>query len=175
MAALPANNTDRYFFHYASAVHSHTLMVRTAVGVAFATVEGAVEEILTTLTGAFIALVGTGVDFQAKGTDFSVPVSSGDWASFSWGSVTANAEIDAIAFNFQGRSAGGHKCRWGVFGYKNANSAYRLTGGEAAGVEDVVAILNSTTGVFLAIDELAPNWYSYANIKPNDYWVKQAR
>jgi hypothetical protein len=175
MAALPPNTTDRYFFHYQNSLHSHTVVVRTATGVAYATVEGALESALTLVTGAYCASEGISVDFQLAGTDFSVPVSSGDWPTYTWGSDPAAPESDAVPLNFQGRSAGGHKCRLGVFGYKNAFSAFKLTGGEASAIEDFVAILNSTTGVFLAIDGLAPNWYSYANIKPNDYWVRQAR
>ncbi len=175
MAALPPNNTDRYFFHYENGAGNHTVVVRTALGVAEATVTGALETILTTLSAAWLSSAGTSVDFQAAGTDFSTPVSTGDWASFTWGVGTATPELDAVQFNFQGRSAGGHKCRMGIFGYQNAQSNYRLTGGEAPAVEDSVAILNSTTGVFLAIDGLAPVWYGYANIKPNDYWVGKAR
>jgi len=175
MPALAPNNTDRYFFHYQTAAHSHTLVVRTASGELYATVEGAVEDLLTGLSAAFVASAGTSVDFQAAGTDFSTPVSTGDWSSFSWGSGAATPENDAIAFNFQGRSSGGHKSRMGIFGYKNSPSNYRLTGGEAAAVETAVGILNSTVGAFLAIDGLHPNWYSYVNIKPNDYWVRQAR
>jgi len=175
MAALPANNTDRLFLHYQNAINSHTAMIRIAPGADIATVMDAFESILSTLTGAFVASAGTNADFQAAGDDFSVPVSAGDWDTFTWGSGAAVITSDGVQFNFQGRSSGGHKSRLGVFGYKNDVSNWRLTEVEAAGVGTAVAVLQDTTGAFLAIDGLKPTWYGYANIKYNDYWVRQGR
>jgi hypothetical protein len=151
------------------------MMVRTGSGADYAVLEAALESILTTLTGAFFASFGISVDFQAAGTDFSTPVSAGDWSSFTWGAGAMTVEVDTIALAFQGRSSGGHKCRLAVYGYKNAYSNWRLTEGEAPGIGTCVVVLQDTAGAFHAIDDLEPTWYGYVNIKPNDYWVRQAR
>jgi len=175
MAALPPNNTDRYFFHYQNAVHNHTVAIRTQDGASEAVLIAAVQAWLTALTGAYHSSAGLGADFQAAGTDFTVPSSNSGWAGITWGSGTANIESDSIALNFQGRSAGGHKVRLGFFGYKNTLSEYRITEAESSTITDVVDILQGTTGCFAAIDGLIPTWYGYANVKANDYWVGRAR
>jgi len=175
MAALPANNTDRLFLHYSNAVHEHTTIIRVPEGANLSTCVDEWESVLTTLTGAFVASVGIGVDFQAAGTNFSVPFTDSDWSSFSWGSGTAVVTSDGVQMNFQGRSAGGHKSRVGVFGYKNDVSNWRLTEGEAASIGTAVGILTDSTNGFYAIDGLKPTWYAYVNLKYNDYWVRQGR
>jgi hypothetical protein len=175
MAALPPNSTDRYFFHYANAVNPHTFVIRTGAGIGLSALITAVEAVLAALSPGFAASAGVGIDFQASGTNFSVPQSPGTWNSFTWGSGAADPEVDSVAANFQGRSLGGHKCRWGVFGWSAQKSNYRLTSLEDANVAAAVTVVNNTTGAFVAIDGLAPTWYEYVNIKANDYWVRQAR
>jgi len=175
MAALPANNTDRLFLHYSNALNEHTTIIRCPPGANLATVVDEWESVLTELTGAFVATNGTSADFQAAGDNFSTPYSGSDWSSFSWGSGTAVVTSDGVQMNFQGRSAGGHKSRVGVFGYKNDVSNWRLTEGEAASIGTAVGILSTSTNGFYAIDGLKPTWYAYVNLKYNDYWVRQGR
>lgn len=175
MTALPANNTDRYFFRYSNAQHEHTLQVRTATGLSYTTVVSALENYLTILTGAFAASEGLSVELQLAGDNFSTPVTEGVWSTFSWGSTAATPETDATFLGAQGRSTGGHKVRLDVFGYKNALSDFRITNAEVSGVDDAVAVLNGIPGAFLSIDGLNPQWYQYLNVKSNDYWVRQAR
>jgi len=175
MSALPANNTRRYFFHYGTAMHNHTMAIRASDAVSEADVVAAVGDFLFNLTSLFSACVGIGCDIQNAGDTFSVPSSNGDWAALNWGSGGASLETDSRCLNFQGRTSGGHKARLGVFGYKSDVSEYRLTESESAAVAAAVGTLNGSGGVFVGIDGLAPNWYGYGNIKANDYWVRQAR
>lgn len=175
MAALPANNTRRYFFHYGTSQHNHTMAIRTSDFVSEADVIAAVAALVFNATTLFSLCVGIGADIQEAGDTFSVPSSNGDWADMSWGSGGASLETDSRCFNFQGRTPGGHKSRLGIFGYKDDVSEYRLTEGESIIVGPCIATLNGSPGVFVGIDGLAPNWYGYGNIKANDYWVRQAR
>jgi len=175
MAALPANNTDRYFFHYGTAVHNHTMAIRTATGTPETSVITAVAALVFNATSLFAECVGINADIQLAGNTFSTPSSDTGWASMTWGSGTATVEQDSQCLNFQGRTFGGHKARLGIFGYKTTLSDYRLTESESAAIAACVVTLNFSTGVFIGIDGLPPNWYGYGNVKANDYWVRQAR
>lgn len=175
MAPLDPGNTDRLFLHYQNGVHSHTTMIRTADGADLAVVVGHWIDVVTLLTGAFFASAGLSVDFQAAGDHFSTPVSGTDWDTATWGSGAATITGDAVGFNFQGRSPGGHKCRVGLFGYKNDVSNWRLTEAEAAAIGTAVGIIQDDTNGFYAIDGTKPTWYGYVNIKFNDYWVRKGR
>jgi hypothetical protein len=176
MAPLDPGNTDRYFFHYENAAGQHTAVVRTAAGVAAATVIDTFESYCTEVGAGLSASTGVSVEFRAAGASFSSPVAVGDWVGFTFGSTDGNPYTDSVQVNAVGRSAGGHRCRLGLFGWKNDVSAWRLTGSEEGGIaESATAILNAATNIFLAIDGTKPTWYGYLDIKPNDYWVRKAR
>jgi len=175
MTALAANNTDRFFFHYVTAQGGHTMQVRTQTGVDDGTVSYALGSYLTILTSLFAECNGVSMDFQAAGDSFSTPVVEGFWSTFTWGSGTASIKDNTAFTGAQGRSSGGHRVRLDTFGYKGDMTDYRISNADNAIIDDAVFVLNNTSGCFLAIDGLAPQWYQYLNIKANDYWVKLAR
>lgn len=174
MAALPVNNTGRYFIDYQNAVASHTMVVRCSDALSFGQIDAAVTPFLNAISQYVGVSTITSCRYSNKGEAFSNPVAS-SLVGVSFGSNAVTVEQNAVAMTFVGRDQQGHRARISVFGFRNAFSNFRLTVAESAGVGTAVAALNNPTGVFLAISDTEAVWYQFADIKPNDYWVRRAR
>ena len=174
MAELPINNTGRYFIDYQNAVASHTMIIRCSDTLSFGQIDAAVQPWLSAV-GTFVgASTITSCRYSNKGETFSNPQAS-SLVGVTFGSGTVTVEQNATAMTFVGRDQLGHRARISVFGFKQGFSNYRLTTAESAAIGTAVAALNNPTGVFLAISDTEAVWYQFADIKPNDYWVRRAR
>jgi len=175
MAPLEPWNTPRVFYHYANSVGSHTLTVRLEDpdGV-LADADTLVDAVLTDLSPALYATQILSVEQSASGSNLRFPAASSIVGN-SYGSGSATVEGDATPLNFVGKSTGGRLVRFGVFGYAGSFSQFRLTSGENGAIAAAVAELNAAEGAGAAIDGLHAIWKEYANVKPNDHWVKEAR
>jgi len=174
LAPINPNNTRRVYYTYNNGIHDHTFVVRTAELTGIAGADALVAAVLTEITGFFPATTITGVEESAAGSNIRFPVTSlrqGD----TFGSGAANSDVDAQALTFVGKSSGGVLTRLSFFGYFGTISGYRLTSGENAAIAAAVAALNASPVAGIAVDGNTVLWADYANIKPNDYWVKQAR
>lgn len=174
MAALPENNTDRIFVDYQNAIAQHTLVVRTIPEATFEQLGADILDFLANV-GALVAnSTVTRTRFSQANTNFSVPVDM-NLDGYVFGSGAATLDTNPIAITFVGRSNGGRRARASIFGYTGGASAYRVTTTESAAVAEVVSTLNAQSRAFRAIDFLQPIWYSFADIKPSDYWVRRSR
>lgn len=174
MAPISPDNTRRVYYTYSNAVHEHTVVIRTAELTGIAGADALMEAVLLEITGFFPATSITKVEESAIGSNIRFPVVS-DRLGDSWGSGAANADVDAQSLTFVGKSSGGVLTRMSFFGYFGTISAYRLTGAENANIADAVIALNASPVAGIAVDGLTVLWADYANIKPNDYWVRRAR
>jgi len=175
MAPLADNNTGRIKVTYQNAIAEHTFLVRPRVGQSIPDVLEYVDNLLTALTPVISEITITAVDFSAVSTDIFLPVAGASLVDNVYGSSAATLDNNPVKVNFVGRSGGGRRVTFGVFGYKSTTSAYRVTTGEDTDIAATVELLNDVDAPVGAIDGLKPVWKAYADIKANDYWVGQSR
>jgi hypothetical protein len=174
MAALPTENTARFFVDYATDSQNHTLVCRSNGIVSPAAFGANLDTLLTALTSLFNLITINTIRFAAQGSTFSFPVISGVEGN-TYGTGSVGSDNAPRQMNFIGRSSGGKRCRVGIFGYKGAISSWRLTDAESAPVGNAINHLNASVGLWLAIDGIEPVWYPYANTLFNAYWTRNVR
>lgn len=174
MAPLPHNNTALYYVDYSTGTVGHTFEVRSDGAFSPASFGTWCDAFLTQVSALTCQITVNVVRFQADGANVSNPVTTGIEGN-TYGSGAGALDQFASSLNFVGRSSGGRRVKLSVFGYDNAFGDFRLTAAESINVSDAVDILNGTAGIALAIDQVAPTWYPYANISVNAYWQKELR
>lgn len=174
MAPLPVNGTARWFFDYSNAVATHTLMIRGTTGATDALIEADLATLMGDIGVAFTQSTFIAARKSEAGSDLAFPYASGAVGD-SFGSGVATAEQNAVGATFVGRSPGGRRARFTIFGWSALQSNYRLTSGESAIVVAAVNHLNAFGTSFASIEGLTAIWNQYIDIKPNDHWVKEAR
>jgi len=175
MAPLPPESTKRFYYSYANAVNPHVLVLRVPDAATTAEADALIDALLTDIGGSFPASTITAVEVSASGSNARFPIAS-DRLGDTFGSGSGSIEQDAIAIGFVGRSSGGRRARLFMFGWGGGFSTnFRVQSTESAGVAAAINDLNAAVGDILAIDGLDITWKSYANVKPNDHWVKAGR
>jgi len=186
MTTFAPDVTPRVVFDYQSAGFVHSLTGRVARGTsdasavtivrnALGTVAGILAPLLPTdfvfLTGRLyhqdssVALGGTGLPAQPTGVQLIA-----DYTPM----------MRATATTFKGSSGGTpwHHEWFGVF-WDPSDTAGPAANGKVNSTEE--AIIASAIAAYQASSGLVniagfhPDIYNYATVKPNDYWVKQAR
>jgi hypothetical protein len=116
---------------------------------------------------------------QGAGSSVSVPAELGALSTFVGTASGGLAQVDEPReYRWVGRSIGGRRVSVSLYGITIATPAdYRYEGASGppslAGVRD--ALVASAPGVFVAIDDTNPLWYSYVNVNYNSYWEQEAR
>ena len=175
VVALPADNTERWWMVYQVNGDTHRMMVRTGDGGVPTAISNAFHGILNRMAGSLNEVTPLGLERALRGSNVRNPFAWTNAATYGLGNADSNDDRDK-AISCVGRSSGGHKVKFFLFGFKNdADGDYRTDTTENAGVADTVGYLNGATGFALAIDGLQPVWKSYVNIKVNDHWVKVHR
>jgi len=174
MAPLPHNNTAIYYVDYSVDGQEHTFEVRFNGAVSPSAFGSHINGFLGPLAALLDEVTINVVRFQAEGSDVSNPVVAGIEGN-TYGTGTGGPDNVPRFLNFVGRSSGGRRVRLAVFGYKGANSVWRLTSTESTDISDAVDVLNGTSGTFIAIDGIDAIWYPYANIGYNAYWQRKER
>lgn len=83
--------------------------------------------------------------------------------------------------SFVGRSTGGNPWKIGQFGIAtrqievSGSLNYRALANENVNIGNAIAALQAGAGSVLANDANTVSFYEYANLKPNDRWVKKVR
>lgn len=175
MAPLPPNSTARLKVFYQNAEAEHTLIIRIASIANAPGAEGNLQAILGDIGAAFSFSEITAVQISDALSDIFLDYAATTLIGDNWGADPATEETNATGLTFIGRTAGGRRAKFTLFGYKNPLSEFRLLASESVGIADAVAVLDTATASFLAIDGLEPVWKNYADIKANDHWVKEAR
>lgn len=174
MAPLNPNNTMRFFVDYSTGNVEHTALIRAIAPQSPADVGTQVDGLLTAISGQFCLITVNRVRFAPAGSDISAPVATGIEGNV-YGSGAAGTLTQATSWNFVGRSGGGRRCRFSIFGYEGAPSDFRLTEAESTEVTAALAWLNGAANSWRAIDGLKPLWYPYADVSINAYWQRQLR
>lgn len=173
MAALPPNNTERYRINYTVGGKSHDFQVRTDT-VSPSALGASVDFFLDALSPSLNAITIDTVEYAASGSNiFNIVASGIEGNTYGSGAGTGSAIPNEI--NFIGRSTGGKRVRLMVFGNKSDALNYRFAPGENAAVDAAIAVLQATPATFLAIDNVKPVWYNYANAGVNAHWQKAVR
>jgi len=172
MAPLPPNSTARFRFHYTCIGEEHTLQVRSGNSPSF--VGSFVDTFLTALGNAQHVKVISFVEWAPAGSDIFNIVTTGI-ESNSYGAGVDVAGHAAWAYTFIGRTPGGKRVRFSVYGATDLGTDYRFIAGENVWIDAAVGALVSAGGLVLGIDGLSPVWKPYANIQVNDHWVKESR
>jgi len=175
MAALPQNSTARMKVIYSNAIHQHDTVIRLTDDSALADGMDVFEAFATALNGQFADTTVLDVQLASAGSDLFFPVAGASLIGFNWGGASATVQVDATFAQVSGRSIGGRKAKFYLFGWSDVISNYRLTGTENASVTTAVNALNAATTSFVAIDGETTVWKTYLNIKTNDHWVHKAR
>ena len=175
MSALPSSTTARVKIIYQNAVNIHDTVIRMTDDSFLSDLSAAFVAYTTTLSGQFVDTTVIDVQLASVGSDLFFPVAGATLLGYNWGGASANVAQDTQFAQLSGRSAGGRKSKFYLFGYSGSLSNYRLNSSEDASVGTAVTALNALSDVFLAIDGLATVWKPYLNIKANDHWVHRAR
>jgi hypothetical protein len=176
LTPLPSFNTKRYFVGLADANAQHHIQIRCADTVSDAAA-------LTDLgfTFGLIAPV-TYDDYEfnellvaENGSDIRNPVSG--WTPIPGTASFAQADREfPLGITARGRSSTGRKVKltlWGQFFTVPTNWLYLPTAlGDHA---SFIAILQTSSTYFLAIDGTKPVWRDDFTVDYNDHWVQKAR
>jgi hypothetical protein len=174
MAPLPPESTARFKVFYTNVSHQHTLEVRSAGSPS--AVGTFLDSFFTDLGGLIYSTVIDEVQFAANGSNIFNAVVTGIEGNVYTGAGSGTLAFEAAQYlSFIGRSSGGRRCRWYVFGCTVNGGDYRFVSGENAGVDACVADLTGAGSLILAIDGLVPSWKSYANAGANAHWQKAVR
>jgi hypothetical protein len=177
VTALPASNTERWFYDYTVLGNQHTLMMRTADAITPAQAAEAIDLFLLQIDSELTTITTVGLRVAAAGSNITNPADP-TGLSATYGSGAGSAINAPLQVTFTGRSADGHKSRVGIFGWNaQTDTSWRMTPAEVAAVGAEVTNLDSlsSAGLFVSISGQGALWHPYANIGYNDHWVKEAR
>lgn len=176
MTVLPLNNTTRWFLDYSVAGHEHTTTFRTVVGATDLEVQNLIHDLVLSLADNVALTTLIGLRVSAKGTNFSVPVSTAGIPA-TWGTGAGTDQTSAAYLSFIGRDSVGKRGRITFFGFSHLASAvnFRAVPGEISQVGTSVAILNAASPPVVTISENAPTWYNYWDVGTNAYWRNRLR
>lgn len=175
MAALPSNNTKRFFLDYDTCGFGHTLLCRTTPTVTAADAGATINAFLLAIEAEFRLITVTGFRSAAEGSNLTFPETWPGDASF--GAGAGSAFESAHYMDYVGRGQTGHRCRVAVFGMINASAGddYRLTVAENVLVSNAIDELTSDANIFNDVDGQSVVWNPYANVGTNAYWRNKIR
>lgn len=174
MAPLPVENTQRFVIRYASGGNEHVFNIRTDDTITPAAMGTALDAFLDALGPNLYALVILDAVQYDSGSTVSFPVTLGIEGS-TYGTGSPSVLNEAAYIDFVGRSPGGRRVKITTFGPTDLGGNYRVNVGEFGSIAAVLAVLNGSPGIFVAIDGQDANWKPYANTGYNSYWEREQR
>src|SRR5215207_4897054 len=171
---LPPSNTIRYFADYSTATVSHTAIIRANAVASPANIGALLNSIFTSFSNVASAITFHTLRVAVVGSDVTNPVVSG-FEGTIYGAGGESEASRVTSLNFVGRSSGGRRVRFSLFGYTGPISSWRLTNSENVNVAAINATMVSAVNSFYSIDGIKPLWYPYANVSFNAYWQKELR
>lgn len=120
-------------------------------------------------------------EYFNQDSNISIPYTPTPVAAGSNAKSTASVQDKISHLTFQGRTTGGTKAKLFVFGVffnpdvstPSDEGDFRITGAEDAVIALFISHLNGLN--LVGNDDLTVAWHNYANLKVNDYWLRQAR
>lgn len=175
MAALPPNSTARLFVDYETCGVQHTSMLRFDAPDTY--VDAMVEwnDVVEAIDFELYLITINAARVSDAGSDVSYPVVWDQQATY--GADAGPRDAGANMLNFIGRSIGGRRAAFELFGCKEASlsAKFRITAAANANVAAALVELRAAEGTALAIDGTQPIWQDYVNIGPSAYWRNKIR
>lgn len=172
MAPLNPNNTPRFKVEYTVNGQGHTMEFRSSASPS--AIGTFVDDLLTALGNKIFALIIGVVTYAPSASNIFNPVTTGIEGN-TYGSG-AGAVVDVPKyFNFIGRSTGGRRVRFAVFGAGIDGADYRVYGSEDTNIDDALTVVDGFSANLQAIDGLTPVWKPYVNMGYNAYWQREVR
>lgn len=186
MADFAPNFTARYRLRYSVLGHTHTQQWRIARD---AGVTGLNNMILK--VAAFWAALESNLwddlsflsaTYAVEDSDIFLPAAVPTLPTAALTPPANPISQSIVSTGFVGRSALGQKARVFVYGFAGGpeetaglGDDFRLTAAESANIDDAVVVLNNGSPQIVGSDDANVSWYSYANTKFNDFWLRQIR
>lgn len=185
MADFVANSTKRLRVRYRANGRNHSMTFRWQVS----NIEGDVTDMVDKVSAFVDALSPmltndwkyNSMEWAAAGSDVFLPVALPAQPTGAQPSLAGTADA-ILSLGFVGRGALGGKARLFIYGYglfvEGGGSVlrdFRIQPGERAEVTSAIAILNDLAPEQVATDGSVVQWYPYANVKFNDYWMARVR
>jgi len=175
MAPLPVENTARLFVDYITCGVNHTSMIRFDAPNTYADAQIEWNDVVEAYDANLylLTIVGARVSDNGSTVSYAVP-----WTQqATYGTDDGPPEAGAYMVNFIGRSVGGRRAAFELFGARTeqVDGKYRIFGASNAATAAAIAELEAAEGTALAIDGTQPIWQQYANLGPNAYWRNKIR
>ena len=185
MADFAPNYTARYKLIYTTRGLQHSLGLRFAASMAQSAVVSAAESLLDSIFSTLAAVMFA--DFTILDAEYSA-ANSTFFAPVGWSGATPAGAVaagifpmdDIVMTTWAGRSLGGHKGKFVMFGlYWGVASAdftdFVITPAEEVAVGTVAGLLSTPPGLVMNDNLQAAFWRARATIKVSDAWVKAKR
>ena len=186
MADYAPNFTARYRVRYTVLGLTHTMQWRIARGAGVTGLNN-----MTLKVAAFLAALETGLvstwtvlsaTYAAEDSDIFLPAAAPANPTGTQSDSGSLKSQSILSTGFVGRSNLGQKARVFVYGFRKGPEDqevgaddFRLLASENSEVDDAVTVLNNGSPNVVGSDDAIVSWYSYANVKFNDYWLRQIR
>ena len=186
MTTYAPDATPRVTYKYQSAGFIHSLTLRVARGTSDASAVSQVAAALGTVAGILAPLLPTDFAFVSGALyrqDSSIALGGQGLPTQPTGvqdiaDYTPMMRATATTFKGAANGVSWHSEWFGVFWDPSdvagpaANG--KVNSAESATIASAIAAWNASAGI-TTIEGHHPGVYAYATVKPNDYWVKQAR
>lgn len=186
MPDFAPNYTHRIRVSYRAAGANHSQLWRvlppadvTTRALAFGTIQSFYDSLSSVLAddAAVLSVTEAFVD-----SDIFLPAGFALTMTGSLSMATFGPSKKASATSWVGRSVAGLRAIVFMYGLIHNMSDselpgndFRVTAAESAYVADSVGVLNGGSTGLAANDGNPVSWYSYVNVKYNDYWVRKVR
>lgn len=172
-AALPPDNTLRYYLTYNVNGRNHTMTVRADGDVTPTAASEDISAFIEAMAGVLYASTFVKFEYSAEGSSVRVPAAWGGITEWGSGESVPNAPS---AWSFTGKSVDGHKFTLQLFGRNSApTDDWRVPAVDSSNISDAIDALQTTDAIFLSISGAQPIYNPYANQSMNAYWQRKAR
>lgn len=187
MADFAPNFTARYKVSYSSLGLNHKMQFRIARDAGVTGLNNMVLKVTAFLdalqNARYTDWTVLSAEYSAEDSDIFLPAAAPTPVAGLADIPTNPKSQSIVTTGFVGRSNLGQKARlfvygMGVFGPEDNvdfGDDFRVTSSENNVISDAIAVLNNGSPNIVASDDAVVGWYSYANIKFNDYWLGQIR
>lgn len=186
MADFAPNFTARYRVRYSVLGHTHTMQWRIARGAGVAGLNAMILKVAAFLNAMTVSRYTDwtvlGATYAAEDSDIFLPAGAPTVSAGTATIPTDPLSESILSTGFVGRSVLGQKARVFVYGVATGPEIaaasvdnFRLTAAESTEINNAVVVLNNGSPNVVASDDANVSWYSYANTKYNDFWLRSIR
>lgn len=176
MAALPPENTQRFWVAYYDGWYNHELMLRGRTDTTNGDFITIVQDFMAAISTAFYAITLTGYRHADAGDTFSNPVTLAGTITFGSGVMPgANAPRELA---WEGRSNDSRLVSYSMYGYAGATpNVYRFQAEDIGALSDARDVLDGAhdDGLLCTISGLKAEMKGYINFNFNSYYEEKRR